>query len=209
MMRHTRTHNPITMPAASAIFMIAIIYGITPKTMNVQESLIADYMRNALILGLSLDPSQAKRGAKKTYDPLWRHPFYLVVPGNSSPYGPGRGAQDGGSLIRSMPMTVTFYDRLELDQYGDSDEVLVNLQDGTLPQFEAIRLVFDYTFFANPDGSDALLMEPLWVTGESSTEWQDQEGGVYSRDFTFAAVYGQTIKTAISVTRPQVSNPVG
>lgn len=181
-----------------------------PSVVNAQESLIVQFFRNALVVMLNLDPSQCDIGSVETFDPLWLgRPFYLIVPGAALPDGGGRGAQDGGALIRAMPVTVIYYDQLNLDQYGMSSETLIQLQNGTLPQFDAIRQVFAYTFFGNADGSDCLLIEPVVIQSESETTWADVEKGAYKRKFVFKTVYGGILPSGVTLTRPMVSNPVG
>lgn len=181
-----------------------------PLSQQATEAKIVIYFRNGLIFKLNLDPTQCQIASKKTFDPLWvGKPFYQVVPGESRPAGQGDGAQDGGSLIRVMPVTVTYTNQLNLDQYSASAETLVRLNDGSLQEFEDIRQVFAYTFFGTADGSSCLLMEPVRISSESETSWADQESGVYERDFRFSCMYGLTLPSGVTLTLPQVMNPVG
>lgn len=174
------------------------------------ESKIVTYFRNGLIFKLGLDPTQCSIASVKTFDALWRgRPYYQVIPGKSRPDGQGRGAQDGGSLIRVMPVAVVFFNTLNLDQYSASAETLVRLNDGSLQEFEEIRQVFAYTFFGSADGSDCLLMEPVMIDSEGETTWTDVDKGVYERTFNFTTMYGLTLPGAITLTLPQVMNPVG
>jgi hypothetical protein len=173
------------------------------------ESLICQCFRNGLIVGLGLDPSQATISVAKMFDKNWTgKPFYQVVLGACRPDGPGLGSQAGGTLFRTAEVTVTYYGQSKLDPHSLSSSMVIDAL-GALDAFEAIREVFAYTFFAAPDGNNALLAQPAFLSRESQTLIEDPDTGVFSRDFVFSVQYGVTMPSSTTLTFPQVANSIG
>lgn len=176
------------------------------------ETQLSEGMRNGIVRYLNANPSQTSIAVTKIRDANWVNwPFYLVVPGRVRPDGGGRGAQEGGALIRIQSMSVFLFTKVDLDQYSLSSEQLVNPALGTLDLFEQLRQLFSYTFFGSADGTNCLLSEPMWFVGESPTTWEDQETGLVSREFTWEAQYSvpQPGASGITLFLPQVAVPLG
>lgn len=172
------------------------------------ESQICTAFRNGLILKLDLDPSQCAIAVAKVRDVNWEgKAFYLVVPGASRPSGPGEGAQAGGTLFRTMNVSVWYFGQSKLDQHSLSSTMLTSTTIGTLDEFEAIRQVFAYTIFGYSDGSGSLLSRPIFVVSESATILEDPNTGVFSREFVFSCEYGLTMPGEITLFLPEIQNP--
>jgi hypothetical protein len=176
-----------------------------PIPPSVEKQIVIAF-RNGLINGLALDDSQCVIGLTKMVDPAWLgKPLFLVVPGDSRPLGRGDGAQEGGSIMRSMNVSVYFFGRNKLNQHSLSYSAITDNTLGTMDTFEQVRRLFSMTLFGNADGSGALLTEPLKLVSESKTTWEDEQTGIYSREFVFKCTYTAFLPDYITLTLADVT----
>lgn len=176
------------------------------------ETQIVEAMRNGIIRYLNANSSQTTISVAKLIDANWVNwPFYEVVPGAVRPDGRGRGAQQGGSLIRIQQMSVYVFTKLNLDQYSFSEGQLTNPAIGELELFEKLRQLFSYTFLGDEDGTNCLLSEPMWFESEGATQFESQDTGLVSRQFTWSVQYSipQPDANGVTLFLPSVQVPLG
>lgn len=175
--------------------------------MTAIEKRLCAYMAQAIQVCLQVDPSQTQVSVKKLKNANWVNwPFYQIVPGAARPYGAGRGSQEGGACFITQKISCFVFTKAKFDQYSFSDKLLSDEELGVQPIFDSLRALFKQTYFGNPDGTNCLLIEPLFLASEGETIWEDPETSLVSREFTWDAQYADDILSPISVTLPQVLN---
>jgi hypothetical protein len=159
-----------------------------------EAKLLIEYMTTALRRKLNMSETQVFPAIAPDYSLTFGNPNIQVVLGAATPYGEGRGAQDGGALLRQQTVTLNCFLKLNLDQQGQSQQFLVNAHDNLTDLFKSIRKVFAFTCFpTTPEPQnvdDFLLFEPLKWGGESPTIWEDPIQYVAHRTISFNGVYG-------------------
>lgn len=164
-------------------------------------NLLLQFMAAAIRRKFNVTENQAFVSLAPVYSANWGgNPVYQVCPGSASQYEGGRGAQDGGDLLRRHQATVTIFYKLNLDSYSKSVQIVTQANTGLLDLCKKVRALFALTCFptipdpASPD--DYLLFEPLKWESESPTVWEDEELGVARRDITFSGVFGVALPTS-------------
>jgi hypothetical protein len=165
-----------------------------------KENLITQCQVYALRQQLNLNESQAFPSIMPVLDPGYEGQLQIqVVPGAVSTEGKGKGAQEGGALIRMQSFKHVVFYRLKMDQHGRSDQILTENANGILDLFERMRRIFESTFLALGPQRTNLLIEPMWYAGESETIWNDPELGIVQRSITWNCVFERDLPNEVTL----------
>lgn len=160
-----------------------------PLATNTTPNKVVDYVVDMLRRYMKLSDQECYKSVNAAYIEGQNETVLQVVPGGASTQGGGDGYQDGGSLARTLSITVTIWRRMKLDVHHQSQAVLEQEGTGMLDLCETIRAVFSMTNLAG------LVDEPIRYVSETATSWYDIESGVVRRDIALSATWAVDLPT--------------
>src|ERR1700734_287544 len=111
-------------------------------TPNEEVKLLMQFITVALRRRLNMSETQVFPAIAPDYSLAFGNPQIQVCPGGSTPHGTGNGAQDGGALLRLQTITLHCFLQLQMDQQGQSQQLLMNAHDNLTDLFKKIRGIF-------------------------------------------------------------------
>ena len=106
----------------------------------------------------------------------------------------GKGAQEGGGLLRKMQVGVTVWRRVLLDKYANSQIALTEEGTGMNALTAQVMAPFKYTYLGG------LLFEPMWWSGDTGAQWYDEEAGLIRKDVMYDVSFGEVLPTTLTLT---------
>lgn len=168
---------------------------------NSTEKLICLAFATSIQRKLNVPAENVVIQMNKPRDPNWAGgSHYCVIPGATSTNGSGNGAQGGGALEVNQEFSVIYYGDTKLDPHTYSTTALLDQEIGSLDRFEELRQLFAVTWLGN------LLNQMLFYVGESKTQWEDPETGVFSREFKWLAMYARALPFQLTITPADIAD---
>lgn len=134
-------------------------------------------------------------------------PFVIqVIPGAISTEGAGDGSQDGGSLVRRIIITLSFWYRVKLDMHQHSEQALIEAEHGLMDRLEQTRDALVLTNLGSLDPTQPAGTPPVVLSAdclkylsETVTTWFDYDKGVLHREMNFSGAWGIVEPTSVSM----------
>ena len=158
-------------------------------SVNTTPNEVLDYFVKMLRSKLGLSDIQCYKSIAPAYIEGQDETVLQVCPGAENPLGGGDGYQDGGSLVRTLGVSVTIWRRVHLDMHGHSSIALAEEGTGMMDLCETIREVFAMTVLGG------LIHEPVRYVGATAPTWYDADGGILRRDISLSATWGVDLPT--------------
>ena len=161
----------------------------TLDTKNVILNMIVD----ALIDRFSLDASTCYKIAVPMFVEGQGRLVMQVAMGTVQREGGGRGAQEGGSLVRSSTVTFNVWRRSKVERFGHSEHVIAEETTGMLSLIESVWNLFSMTTLGG------VLAEPMEYDSETESNWYDIDKGVMRRDLSLSVVWAVNRPTQATI----------
>lgn len=121
-----------------------------------------------------------------------------VSPSTESTDGEGSGAQAGGALIEILQIRLTFWYRLNTDEYKRSDQMLTEEYWGFMAWCNNVRNSLLLTTLGG------VLYRPMVFISATEPSWYDEEESVARRDMLWQAPFARNLPTELTMTEQDV-----